>query len=262
MRILAILVVVLGLALAGGAAYKARQFWGTGTATPVQAQFVRVLAAKEALNQGDRLSPGQLKWVDWPAGKVPKGAFTSTGSVFGRDNDQRRYVLRRIEPGELILPAKLSRPNEPGRISFELPAGMRAVSIRIDAVTGVAGFVAPGDHVDILLTHKSGALLVNQVVLQAIEVLAVDQTDDTETSSPRVGRTATVAVTTPQAQKLALAQQSGKLSLMLRPQGDAGKNAPGALDSTVLAGPAGPAPAPKRTIRVRRGISAEEVTIQ
>ena len=95
-----------------------------------------------------------------------------------------------------------------------------AVSISIDAVSGVAGFVAAGDRVDILLTRTQEGRLVSSVLLQDITIIAVDQSANSEATRARLGRTVTVEVDTIQAQKLALARQVGKLSLTLRGIGE------------------------------------------
>jgi pilus assembly protein CpaB len=265
MRILAVLVVVLGIAIAGGAVYYGKLILDhQAIAMRIENQTVRVLAAKQLLKRGDVLGAEHLQWVEWPRHAIPQGAFTSTKAVFGPNDDHVRYVMRAIEPGEPILDVKLSRPNEAGRFIYDLPPGMRAVSIRIDAVSSVSGFVVAGDRVDILLTRKVGDHLLSSVVLQHTEVLAIDQVDDAETSSPRVGRTATVAVTPRDAQKLSVAQQSGKLSLTLRPQ-DAPvdpKHAP-PVDSRELDDISRPGIAPKKTVRVRRGVdNTENVTVE
>jgi Flp pilus assembly protein CpaB len=96
---------------------------------------------------------------------------------------------------------------------------MRAVSIQVDAVSSVSGFVSPGDHVDILLTRNVDGQIVSSIPLQDIEILAVDQDQGSEGRSARVGRTVTVKVTPRQAQELAVARQLGKLSLTLRGKG-------------------------------------------
>ena len=100
-------------------------------------------------------------------------------------------------------------------MAMNLSPGMRAVSIKIDAVSGVAGFVAAGDRVDILLTRTPQGQLVSSVILQDITVIAVDRRANAETTRARIWRTVTVEVDTVQAQKLALEQQMGTLSLTL-----------------------------------------------
>jgi pilus assembly protein CpaB len=216
MRILAFLVLGFGIALAGGGVYYVSEYLKEQSVGNVRPDMVRVLAARDALAPGDLLDADHLKWTGWPSGSVPEGAYTSTAALFGNGDDQKRYVTRSFEPGELILEGKITKPGESPRFPFILGPDMRAVSLPIDAVSGVSGFISAGDQVDIQLIHTIDGGLVSTVILQDIEVLAIDQRADTQGVSPRLGRTATVAVTTKQAQLLALARQTGRLSLLLR----------------------------------------------
>ncbi len=217
MRILAFLVLGFGIALAGGGVYYVSEYLEQQSVGNVRPDMVRVLAARKPLARGDLLDADNLKWTGWPSGSVPQGAYTSTAALFGNGgDDQQRYVTRSFEPGELILEGKITKPGGPPPFSFILGPDMRAVSLPIDAVSGVSGFISAGNQVDIQLIHKIDGRLISSVFLQDIEVLAIDQRADTEGVSPRLGRTATVAVTTNQAQLLALARQTGRLSLLLR----------------------------------------------
>ena len=219
MRIIAALVLVFGLALAAGAVFFASEYYNELKASMAQRtqgpETVKVLVAKQALGYGTTLQPGNLQWVEWPATAVPPCAFTSVDDLLGTAGE-RRIVLRSLEPGEPILRGKITKFGESPRMSMNLNPGMRAVSIKIDAVSGVAGFVAAGDRVDILLTRTQQGQLVSSVILQDITIIAVDQSANSETIRARLGSTVTVEVSTVQAQKLALARQLGKLSLTLR----------------------------------------------
>ncbi len=183
-------------------------------------ETVRVLVAKQALGYGATLQSENLQWVEWPKAVVPPGAFTSVEELLGEKGDQKRIVLRSIEPGEPVIEAKITKFGESPRMSMNLGAGMRAVTISIDAVSGAAGYVAPGDRVDILLTRTQQGHLVSSVILQDITIIAVDQSANSETTRARLGRTVTVEVDTVQAQRLELAQQQGTLSLALRGIGE------------------------------------------
>jgi pilus assembly protein CpaB len=216
MRILAFLVLGFGIALAGGGVYYVSEYLKQQSVGNVRPDLVRVLAARDALARGDLLDVDRLKWTGWPSGSVPEGAYTSAEALLGVAGDQIRYVTRSFEPGELILEGKITKPNGPPPFSFILGPDMRAVSLPIDAVSSVSGFISAGDQVDIQLIHTIDGRLISTVFLQDIEVLAIDQRADTEGVSPRLGRTATVAVTIKQAQLLTLASQTGRLSLLLR----------------------------------------------
>jgi pilus assembly protein CpaB len=222
MRIIAVLVLVFGVALSGGALFFASEYFESMKASMAQKgpETVRVLVAKKALNYGKVIKPTDLQWVEWPEAAVPPGAFTSAEALLGEKGDQRRIVLRAIDPGEPVLESKITKFGESPRMSMNLGKGRRAVSISVDVVSSVSGFVAPGDRVDILLTRKLEGKLVSSVILQDITIIAVDQRSNSEAMSPRVGRTVTVEVDTVQAQKLALAQRIGSLSLTLRGIGE------------------------------------------
>jgi pilus assembly protein CpaB len=139
---------------------------------------------------------------------------------------------------------------------------MRAVSLPIDAVSGVSGFISAGDQVDIQLIHTIDSQLVSSVILQDIEVLAIDQRADTQGVSARLGRTATVAVTTNQAQLLALARQKGRLSLLLRGI-DAPVDANAApIGSDVLNDLLRTPEKPRKTIKVNRPEGSELVPVE
>ncbi|MEM9145455.1 MAG: Flp pilus assembly protein CpaB [Pseudomonadota bacterium] len=224
MKIIAILVLIFGVSLAGGAIYFASIYFEEFEArmrnsAPEGPKTVNVIVAKTQLRYGTVLKPNEhLRWVAWPEDALPEGAFTEAKALLGDDGveDKTRVVLRQIEPGEPILESKISGFGARGRMAMQLSEGMRAFTIRIDAVSGVAGFIAPGDRVDVLMTRNVNGGLESTVVLQNILVIAVDHETNQQSNAPRIGRTATVEVSSEVAQKLALAQQVGRLSLTLR----------------------------------------------
>jgi len=263
MRILAFLVFGFGIALAGGGVFFVSEFLKeqrAGSAN-LEMQTVRVLVAKQKLAPDTVIGVQHLKWVDWPRWTLPPGAFTSTEALLGDKADQKRYVRRTIEPSEPILDGKVWGLGESGSIQTKFKDDMRAVAIQVNAVTGVAGFVTPGDRVDILYTRKTDQGYVSSVPLADIEILAVDQSKGSESVSVRVSRTVTVMVTTKQAQKLAIAQQIGKLSLILR-----GTDATTAADNRPVQSDElddlERAPAKKnKTIKVNRPDGSEDVPV-
>ena len=186
-----------------------------------QLRLVQVLVASQPLAFGTVLTAQNTKLVGWPASSLPQGAFkTSIGVV----NNPRgpRVALRPIAVGEPILASKISGDDGRASISALLPEGMRAVAVRVDDVTGVAGMIAPGDIVDILLTRQMAGESadrgdqVTDVLLEKIRVIAIDQTADESKTDPKLAKTATLEVDPVSAQKLALAQRVGALSLALR----------------------------------------------
>ena len=135
------------------------------------------------------------------------------------------------------------------------------MSISVDVVSSVSGFVAQGDRVDILLTRTLEDQLVSSVILQDITIIAVDQRADSETVSPRVGRTATVEVDTTQAEKLALAQRVGSLSLTLRGIGEVTDEALQPVTADSLSDYVKEEEDPVLQVRVRRAGSLSSVDV-
>ncbi len=262
MRILAALVMVFGIALSGGALFFASAYFEEMRASMAQKgpEMVRVLVAKQQLDYGARIQAKHLQWVEWPKSTVPPGSFTDAQELLGEKGAGKRLVLRTIEPGEPILESKLTKLGESPRMSMNLGQGRRAVSLSVGGVQGVSGFVAPGDRVDVMLIRTVEGQLVSSIIMQNVEVIAVDQRANTESSGARTFGTVTVEVSTQQAQKLALAQQVGRLSLTLRGMGEdvAGDVAPvTAAEINDFLKPEDPA----LKVRVRRAGSLQDVQV-
>jgi pilus assembly protein CpaB len=263
MRIIAVLVLVFGVALSGGALFFASEYFKGIKASMAQQgpETVRVLVAKEMLEYGATIRPGNLQWVEWPKSAVPPGAFTTAEGLLGEKRDQRRIVIRSIDPGEPILASKITKFGESSRLALNLREGMRAVSISINAVSGVSGFVSAGDRVDILMTRTLSGELVSSVILQNVTVIAVDQRQNTEGASPRLGRTVTVEVNSIDAQKLSLAQQVGQLSLTLRGIGETESDETISITAGDLSGIQKEEEEQENTVRVRRAGKIQDETI-
>ncbi len=177
-----------------------------------------VVVAAVPLKFGDTLTADKLREIPWPAGAVPTGAFKTTKDALAGEG--ARQALQMIGANEPVLAAKITGPGQRATLSAVLGVGMKAVSIRVNDVLGVAGFVFPGDRVDILLTrnvHDDGTdKSFVDVLLQSVKVLAIDQVADESKDSPTVVKAVTVEVNTKDAQKLTLAAGAGQLSLALR----------------------------------------------
>ncbi|MBX2853372.1 MAG: Flp pilus assembly protein CpaB [Rhodobacteraceae bacterium] len=228
MRFSALIAVVVGLLLAGGSVVLASRQFAQPAVQPQPAavtminpapELPTVVVASRAINYGETLKSEMLIEVKWPMDSVPENTFTTKGEFLGVGLESQK-ALSRIEKGEPIFKAKLSGFGERASIASRLSEGKRAFSIRINDVSGVAGFLLPGDRVDIMLTQRLPSReIATNVILQNITVLGIDQVADTNEDTPRVGRTATVEVDPDQATKLALAMEVGSLSLSLRQSG-------------------------------------------
>jgi pilus assembly protein CpaB len=179
-----------------------------------------IVVAGADFTLGATVSPNQLKTAEWPVASIPASAFSNVADVFkGATSPEDRRALKVVKTGEPILRTNISGFGGRATMSREVARGMRAVSISINDVSGVAGFILPGDHVDVMLTRNvenNAEGLATDVILQDVTVLGIDQLADQERDKPQVVRTVTVEVTTDQAQKLTLAQAAGTLSLALR----------------------------------------------
>ncbi len=231
MRIGTITLVMGAAACAAAAALLTKSWLAANSAHPAvqvvehhtteKADLRSVIVAARALPFGTKLSAAALQERQWPAGSVPEGTFTSIASL----TDGERVVLSGIAKGEPIFASKITGPGQRASLSVVIDEGKKAVTIRVDDVLGVAGFVQPDDRVDILLTRMTRGAAENRegsaytdVLLQDIRVLATDQLADRNTQA-KPAKAVTVEVDTADAQKLVLAASVGQLSLALRRAG-------------------------------------------
>jgi pilus assembly protein CpaB len=176
-----------------------------------------IVVASKALRFGDELGSAALREMPWPEDALPAGTFGKIADL----TSGKRVVLLPIEPNEAILASKITGPGQRATLSAMLGDGMKAVTIRVNDVEGVAGFVLPGDHVDVLLTRQGEKnMAVTDVVVQDAPVLAVDQLADERTEKPSVVKAVTLEVDVVDGQKIALAATAGTLSLLLRKAGE------------------------------------------
>jgi len=183
--------------------------------------MVRIAVANGPLDFGVPVTPDKVRFVDWPSWSVPDGSFNSTEQLFPAG--KTHVVLRPMTANEPILSSKLSGEGGRATLAALLRPDMRAFAVRVSDATGVAGFALPGDVVDVLITRNVGgenAQQITDVLLQNVRVIAIDQDASDSKSDPRVGKTATLEVSQTDAQKLALAQQVGSLSLALKKAAD------------------------------------------
>jgi pilus assembly protein CpaB len=182
---------------------------------------VPVVVAAQPIARGVSLQPAVLKIALYPKGAVPEGSFNSIPALTAGG---ARLALRPLSPNEPILASRITGAGGKANLSAALTPGMRAVSFRSNDVAGVAGFVLPGDRVDVLLTRNVGkdeqSSQITQALAENVRVLGVDQTDDEATDKPKVAKAITIEVTAEQAQEIALGQSIGSVSLALRQIGD------------------------------------------
>jgi len=270
MRLSSILISILGLAVAGGSVFAARNYVELQQAQSVaatQAGIVQVIVASRDIPLGQPIEAAMLTTVAWPREALPADSFTEYEPLLGAPGGEPRRARRAITQGEVILAGKLSEFGEKVTIVQALEPGFRAVAIEVSAETAVGGFVTPGDRVDILLTSGTQETLRAVTILQNIRVMGVDQDSDENDNSVAVARTVTLEVSPSDGQRLALARRAGTLSLSLRTAALEGEVAP-VLEAISLndllrveapvpvaleEGETPPPPPPVREIVVRRG---------
>lgn len=180
--------------------------------------LAKVVVATQPLEFGAPLTNENIRLVDWPARSVPPGAFNNTETVLNGS----RVALRPILVGEPILSERVSGADGRAAISMNIPEDMRAVTFSVNEISGVGGFVVPGDVVDVILTRQmsgpgaTGTDVFNTVILEAVQVLAIDQRSNDKDTKPAVVNSATVLLSPFDAQKLMLAARLGSLGLTLR----------------------------------------------
>ena len=205
-------------------------------AAPAKKPVVSVLVAAADLPTGRFVQADDLRWQSWPDNSVsPNYVLQGSGSI----EDFADAVVRSpIGAGEPITEGRLVRPGERGFLAAVLNPGMRAAAVKIDATSGVAGFVFPGDRVDVVLTHSVGIKgldptkkdrevkrVASETILHDVRVLAIDQAINAEDGKPTVAKTTTLEVTPKQAEMLTLIATMGRLSLSLRSLAQDGETA-------------------------------------
>ena len=187
------------------------------------AELVPVVVAVQDLTFGNVLKPEQMKTVLYPKASLPKGCYSQTDSLAGQVT---KVFMMENEP---ITASKLSSAG--GGLSLRIAENMRAVSIQVDKVSGVSGFVLPGDRVDVIASidrYGSDNDAVATTVLQNIEVLAAGEKTEQQSDKVIQSQAVTLLVDAVGAQSLALASRQARMSLALRNPND--------TDTTSIAG--------------------------
>lgn len=241
----------LALMIGLGAAYMAQR-WTAARMADARQQASRdlttVVVAQSEIGFGKRVDAEQIKTVDWPANAVPPGAFREPAQVIGKLS--KYHIL----PGEPLLEARIADPDKSPLLAGLIEANKRAVSVRVDDIVGVAGFLLPGSRVDVLASKRlDNDSYETRTLLHDLKVLAVDQTAAaTGEDKPVVVRAVTLEADPAQAEKLVQATREGSVQLALRNPDDRSVPAPAAIL---------PVSDPKpRTARKAR-VATEQVTV-
>ncbi|MFD3190683.1 Flp pilus assembly protein CpaB [Sedimentitalea sp. HM32M-2] len=275
------LVLIVGIALAGGAVMMAKKY-----ITAYQAELekeraaraeivptVDVFVAARPLKYGEPLQPEDVRKVRWPENAVPEGSFTDQTVLFPPELTDLRVVLRSMEPDEAIMAIKVTEPGQDAGLTSRLERGMRAFAIKVDVASGVSGFLRPGDRVDVYWTGSVNGTVeggrgdVTRLIEANVPLIAIDQSAGGDIEATTIARTVTVAARPEQVAALAQAQTTGKLSLSLVGAGDDTIAAAVEVDQRSLLGLGAVEMAPQKaeervcTIRTRRGAEVVELPI-
>lgn len=264
MRSVFILVLVLGVGLAGFAVYMAKgvfQDYDAALAAERAARgeiipTVEVFVVNDRVEYGQKITAENIHVVKWPENAIPAGSFATLDQLFPEGEKQFRTALRTMEKDEAVLQVKVTEPGGDAGVASRLANGMRAFAIQVDVTSGVSGFLAPGDFVDVYWTGKAGTgpegsvQDVTKLIQTNVKIIAVDQQAALDRTGPAVARTVTVEVTPEEVARLNLAQLSGRMTLALVGQGDTTVSSPVEIDRDELLGIERAVAAPREVAKV------------
>lgn len=228
-----VIIVACGFFFALLAAMAVQAISGKGKEPIAVAKTVDVLVAAKDLTVGEELTMGATQWSAWPEGTTFPGAIIRTDKQTA-DEALKGRTLRAISKGEPMMKTAMIDNTKSNFVAASLTSGMRAIAVNVTPNTSVAGFVTPGDYVDVILTYdvklpgdekiRKAAMpvvtkLAAETLLENLRVLATDQATG-QTAEAKIVKTVTVEVDPRQAELLTLAGKMGTLSLVLRSVGD------------------------------------------
>jgi pilus assembly protein CpaB len=276
-----LVVLVIAIAVAGAASFAVYRAIISMPVQQVEVAHLQVAVAAQAIPVGTLVTKEMVKLVGWPASSPVAGAFNSVDPVVGRG------AITSIAENEPITEPKLASKEAGGGLPPTIPPGLRAMSVKVDEVIGVAGFVVPGTHVDVLATLSEQQQKATRTVVSNVLVLTAgtryDQDAPKKDGKPIPTTVVTLAVTPQDAESIALAQSEGRVMLALRNPLDnqptethgvklsalLGSPAPPPVVKTVrgqkmLVTPKPPEPAPAKpyTVEAIRGAKRSEETVK
>ena len=273
-RIRIFTVLLIAIIAGGGLAYGTYDYLQNVPVKTITVPTRHVVVANADLSLGRQLRREDLTTVDWPKDAIPEGAFENPDDIVTRG------LISSVVKRELILPAKLASKEAGSGLPPIIPSGMRAVSVRVNEVIGVAGFVLPGTHVDVLTTANPTSRaedVTTKVVLSNVEALTAGtrMEQDTNDGKPIQVNVVTLLVTPEQAERLTHAGTEGKIQLALRnPMNTGTPDTPGIRTGGLmgLGKPAGarktppppglpPTVVPPPTIEIIRGDKRSQVAV-
>jgi pilus assembly protein CpaB len=246
------ILIVISLLLAVGAAWVANRWLiAKSAASNVAPNTVVVMTAALDIPLGTRIEARHVAPIQMLTDTAPDSAFQAAGDVEGK------IALAEIMKGEILHKARFAEQGGGSALAAVVADNMRAVSVRVNDVVGVAGFLLPGNRVDVVAAYRERQDVLSETVVQNVKVLAIDQSASSDKNEPVVVRAVTLEVTPADAEKLILAEQRGSIQLALRNPLDEKVTAKAAKAAPVVQTKA---PPPTPTVAVIRGTeSGKEV---
>jgi pilus assembly protein CpaB len=246
-------VLVIALVLGVIAAVLTRNWLVSHSRGKLAQEAGTIVVAAAPLGFGSQVTPENVKEIPWSANALPEGAFATKQELL---SGGRRMALVSIAPNEPVLRARVTAPGQRAALSSMLDPGKRAVTVRVDDVRGVAGFIQPGDRVDVVLIRTEAESKLKEgysdVILQYAKVLAIDQITGERPEQPTIAKAVTLEVSSEEAQKILLATNVGRLTLMLRQPAEANAEPVHRVTENDLGGPPKPvAPPPAPVVHVQ-----------
>jgi pilus assembly protein CpaB len=243
-----VILVIVSLGLGILAAMAANNWLQGRMVTTVQADVstVAVVAAAMQIPYGTKVTARHIKILQLPEGAAPPNAFDSLETVEGQ------VARARIEVGEILIASRFVEHNQGSTLSALVAENMRAVTLRVNDIVGVAGFLLPGNRVDVISIRGGKKGATSEVVLSNVKVLAVDQTTATERNDPVIVRAVTLELSPAKALILVTAEAKGAIQLTLR----------NPLDTVVAQVVPEVKPVPKKVVTYRPRARSSSTTIQ
>lgn len=252
-----LMLIALSVLFGLGAAWMANNWLTARLDTTADANMENVVVAAVEIPFGQMVEPQQVKIVAMPRGTAPSDAFDSVEKVTGR------IATFTLLQGDILRGARLAEHLGGSTLASLIEPSKRAISVRVDDVVGVGGFLLPGNRVDVLVAKQeggSGREAKAETILYDLRVLAVDQTASTDKTQPVVVRAVTLEMTPEETEKLVKAQAEGRLQLALRNPLEEKKTVEAKPEPAPVVAVAS-TPAPKRVVVRRGGGGGGQVTI-
>lgn len=259
-----LMLISLSIVLGLGAAWMANNWLSARLNTTADSNMENVVVAAVEIPFGQMIEAQHVRLVSMPKGTTPGDAFDTVEKVTGR------IATFTLLQGDILRSARLAEHLGGSTLASLIEPNKRAISVRVDDVVGVGGFLLPGNRVDVLVAKKEGNSDAEaKTILYDLRVLAVDQIASTDKTQPVVVRAVTLEMTSEETEKLVKGQTEGKLQLALRNPLNDQKKPEEVKPEPVVAAPPPPKPVVRRSgggtggqVTIIRGTNVQNVSVQ